>query len=173
MPNWCNNVVTIKHKNKKALDRVVKAFNEEKLCAEFIPIPKELEESTAPNNSPSRNELIEKYGYPDWYEFCVNNWGTKWDVNPCGTSAQVKGNEVYLGFDTAWAPPTGLYDKLIEEGYEVEAFYFEGGMGFYGRYINGEDECGEYSSSKDIPDYIDEVFNVRESMQEFEEENEE
>jgi hypothetical protein len=172
MPNWCNNVVTIKHKNKKALDRVVKAFNEEKLCAEFIPIPKELEESTAPNDSPSKDELIKKYGYPDWYQFCVNEWGTKWDVSPYGTSAQVTGNKVCLGFDTAWSPPTGLYDKLVEEGYEVDALYFEVGGGFYGRYSNGEDECAEFGSSKDIPDWIDEAFNVRESMLEYEKENE-
>lgn len=172
MPNWCNNVVTIKHKNKKALDRVAKAFNEERLCAEFIPIPKELEEVNAPNNSPSRNELIEKYGEPDWYQFCVNNWGTKWDVSPC-CPAQLKENEACLYFDTAWSPPTGLYDKLVEEGYNVDALYFEGGMGFYGRYLNGEDECTEFSSSKDIPDYIDEVFCVREDMREYEEENEE
>jgi len=172
MPNWCENSVVIKHDNADKLKRVEKAFNEERLCAEFIPIPKELEETKAPNDSPDKDELIEKYGYPDWYQFCANEWGTKWDIDPIAT-ARARGNTLSLYFNSAWSPPIGLYDKLLEEGYKVDALYFEGGGGFYGRYLNGEDECKEFNSSKDIPDWIDEAFNVRESMLEYEEENEE
>lgn len=25
-------------------------------------------------------ENIKKYGYPQWYDWCVENWGTKWNV---------------------------------------------------------------------------------------------
>lgn len=150
MPNWCENSVVIKHDDTDKIKRVEKAFNEGRLCSEFIPLP-------------------EGSGAIDQTEA----WGTKWDIEPSAGKARARGNTVSLYFNSAWSPPTGLYDKLVEEGYKVDALYFEGGMGFYGRYLNGEDECAEFSSSKDIPDWIDEAFNVRESMLEYEEENEE
>lgn len=148
MPNWCQNSVVIKHDDADKLKRVEKAFNEGRLCSEFIPLP--------------NISAIDQ----------ASAWGTKWDISPSLLKARAKGNTVSLYFDSAWSPPTGLYDKLVEEGYNVDALYFEGGMAFYGRYLNGEDECSDFGSSKDIPDWIDEAFNVRETMLEFERENE-
>lgn len=52
---------------------------------------------------------IEKYNAPTWYEWCWDNWGTKW--NAC---------DVYwyddddVEFNTAWACPEGIYEKLAE-----------------------------------------------------------
>ena len=76
MPNWCNNFVEISG-SKEQLDRVEKAFTEGRLCDEFIPIPAELRDTTAPSreDEATRAALIEKYGSADWYDFCVNNWG--------------------------------------------------------------------------------------------------
>lgn len=149
MPNWCQNSVVIKHDDADKLKRVEKAFNEGRLCSEFIPLP-------------------EGSGAIDQTEA----WGTKWDIDPSFLKARAKGNTISLYFDSAWSPPTGLYNKLVEEGYNVDALYFEGGMGFYGRYIDGENDWAEFRNSKDIPDYIEEAFHVRDSMLEHEEENE-
>lgn len=49
-----------------------------------------------------------KYGYVDWYDWCVDNWGTKW--NACNTI--IHGNEVW--FDTAWSPAIPIVKKLAE-----------------------------------------------------------
>lgn len=167
MPNWCNNDVTIKHKDKAAIERVAKAFNEGRLCNEFIPLPEELAETTSPNRSGNENELIEKYGYSNWYDFQVSKWGTKWDISPDGGNAIVKGKKVCLNFDSAWSPPVGLYEKLIEEGYEVEAYYFEGGMGFYGCFTNDGEEQFEYTNISDVPEKYDVLFNIKETYEEF------
>ena len=164
MPNWCSNDVTIKHKDKKAIERVFKAFNEGRLCEEFIPVPKDLKETTSPNKANAK-EMKEKYGHEDWYSFQTSNWGTKWDVEP--GNAIIKGKAVYLTFDSAWSPPIGLYEKLLEDGYEVKAYYFEGGMGFYGEFDNGMIEESQYGNVSEIPDNIDKLFNVKEMYQEF------
>lgn len=179
MPNWCNNFVEISHADKAAVDRVEAAFNEGRLCDEFIPIPAELRETTSPNRDDPKvvEALVEKYGSADWYDFCVNNWGTKWDV---GGNADYEGvgrdSETYitLSFDSAWAPPVGLYEALEAEGYSVRAYYYEGGMAFAGIYENGYDECYSLEGSSEevkeqIPESLDEMFGISESMAEYEE----
>lgn len=171
MPNWCNNQVIIKG-NKEIIDRIEKAYSKDSLCAEFIPVPKELLEANSPNTT-NPEEAKSKYGYTDWYDFCVNKWGTKWDIGSnhgYGLSTRNGDESITLCFDSAWSPPMGLYDKLVDEGCEVEALYYEGGMCFFGRYLNGEDESGEFSKAEEIPDYIDDAFDVKESMMEYEQE---
>lgn len=175
MPNWCNNIVTIQHKNKDAIDRVVNAFNEGKLCSEFIPIPEELANTKSPNDDPEAYKLVEKYGYSNWYDFCVHQWGTKWDVG--GNEdyffepERKTDTEVTLTFDSAWSPPVGLYDMLLKKGYDLTAYYYESGMAFAGKYTEDGDDCydlsGDYKTvRKEIPSDIDEMFRISETMEE-------
>ncbi len=52
---------------------------------------------------------IEKYGQPTWYEWSIQNWGTKWNAYyPAST------DENTLAFCTAWASPNPVIDKLAE-----------------------------------------------------------
>ena len=60
MPNWCTNTVTFSHGSERELDRLVKAYNENRLFSEFFPTPKELTEVSAPN-SVNAEEMIAKY----------------------------------------------------------------------------------------------------------------
>ena len=90
MPNWCNNRLTLTHTDPAQIDRAVRAFKEGHFLAEFIPVPQELRDTVAsPGTSDEelvaqRNANVEKYGYPDWWAFCVNEWGTKWDIGGGG-----------------------------------------------------------------------------------------
>lgn len=59
---------------------------------------------------------LAKYGYKDWYDWNIANWGTKWaprvedfDFNDDATDGQWR---VEIRYDTAWAPPTKLMAKL-------------------------------------------------------------
>lgn len=182
MPNWCDNVVEISG-TKEQIDRVQKAFAEGRLCDEFLPIPEELKGTTAPSreDEATREALIEKYGAADWYDFCVNNWGTKWDVGGDeGGYCPGRDSDEYitLTFQSAWAPPTGIYPVLEDLGMTVRAYYYEPGCAFAGIYEDGYDECYSLEGSADeveadIPESLDEMFGIVESMREYEEENEE
>ena len=56
----------------------------------------------------------EKYGWPTWYEWNINNWGTKW--NACGYDDEYDySHEEQLTFDTAWSPPHPILEKLSEK----------------------------------------------------------
>ena len=179
MPNWCNNFVEISG-SKEQLDRVEKAFTEGRLCDEFIPIPAELRDTTAPSreDEATRAALIEKYGSADWYDFCVNNWGTKWDVGgdvDYGGVGRDSPEYLTISFDSAWAPPCGLYEALEAEGMSVRAYYYESGMCFAGVFENGYDDCYDMSgmSSEEvadtIPEALDEMFAISEEMANYEE----
>lgn len=174
MPNWCNNSTTISG-NKEQIDKF-EAFLNEKSGKEwfdfFLPCPKELTDVDSPNKTDNVNELIEKYGHGDWYSWSVENWGTKWNTDAQDWSRD--GDSISFWFDSAWAPPTALYDKITTEGYDVEAYYLEEGMGFVGKYSEGADEYYEYTDSEslnDIPEDIVDNWNLRENLEEWEAEN--
>jgi|694.fasta_scaffold44857_10 hypothetical protein len=143
MPNWCWNSVTFTHKDPAMLQRFVKA-SETGILQEFVPCPDELIEAKA--DFTPKPDLMEKYGYNDWYDWRLANWGTKWDFT---CDAELNGDTISTGFDTAWAPPIAAYRTLEEMGFEIEAYYHEPGMGFAGKYEFGEEEYCEYDFSDD------------------------
>jgi hypothetical protein len=175
MPNWCNNTVEIYHKDPAMLERVRKAFDEGALLQEFIPVPQELKDATA--NFEVNEALVEKYGYSNWYDYSVNEWGTKWDVGADGQPAQDIEGGLILSFDSAWAPPTAAYEKLVEMGFSIRAMYYEPGMCFAGIWENGNDDYYEYSNmssdevAETLPVELDEAYCISESMAEWEAEN--
>jgi hypothetical protein len=124
--------------------------------------------------------LTEKYGYSGWYDFCLDRWGTKWDV---GDHHSIDIDEDGLGFsapvDSAWAPPLGVCEALVEQGYEVTLYYYEPGMCYVGKWEDGSDNYYEYSQENSttvraaIGDELDDMFGISESMAEYEAENDE
>lgn len=175
MPNWCNNVVEITHEDPAMIERVRKAFNEGALLQEFIPVPQELKDAVA--DFKTNDVLMEKYGYSNWYDFCVNEWGTKWDIGADGYIAEDNSVGLSLTFDSAWSPPIGAYEKLGELGFNIRAYYYEPGMCFAGIWEDSHDDFYDYSGmnseqvAEDFPEELDAMFCISESMAEYEEEN--
>jgi hypothetical protein len=193
MPNWCENTVEITHNDPSMVERARKAFNEGALLQEFVPCPQELRDTVAGymgEGTPAQLELeakeranLEKYGHKNWYDWCVANWGTKWDVGADGYEAQDLGTQIgqglILNFESAWAPPIGAYETLLDLGFNIKAYYYEPGMAFVGKWDNGDDECCEYGGYTSetvrdlIGDELDDMFGISEAMKDWEaEENE-
>ena len=87
MPNHTQNNITIKSSNKFLLQQMEKGFRNHDLMKTFHPMPSELEHSVSgsENSKPEwqkeqSKDLIKKYGHDNWYNWCCDNWGTKWDV---------------------------------------------------------------------------------------------
>ena len=185
MPNWCNNTVEIFHEDPVMLERVRKGFNAGGLLNEFIPVPEELQITAGRTGDPDENAKIiaseesnrEKYGYSNWYDFCVNEWGTKWDIGGDGYEAQDIDGGLSLTFDSAWSPPVSAYEKLTEMGFTIRALYNESGMCFAGIWEDGFDDFYDYSGMSSlevadtIPAELDEAFCISEQMADWEEEN--
>ena len=184
MPNWCSNGITLRHADPQMIERAAKALQEGKFLQEFIPCPQALidtvsgfvPEQAALEAKQSANR--ELYGYSTWYEFNIANWGTKWDVSSDNVEI-ADANTVTAGFDSAWAPPIRAYEQLMEQGFEVEAFYYEPGMCFVGKWDNGNDDNYDYggATSETVQDMIgeelDDYFGISEQMADWEAENQE
>jgi hypothetical protein len=171
------------------IKRAAEALERGEFLNEFIPVPedlkivagsvgdpveqKELERKTAEN--------VEKYGYGNWYDYCVGEWGTKWDVGLDGsTDIHPDGKMLHTYFDSAWAPPVGAYEKLTQLGFTVGAMYYEPGMAYCGTW-DSETGDSEYNLEgmsaeqveSELPYELDEAFGISEGIREYEAENEE
>ena len=77
----------------------------------FIPMPEELRNTTSPVREPDSFEnrrLRKEYGTDNWYDWAINNWGTKW--NSYGNYLDHDTNSV--SFQTAWSLPDPILNKM-------------------------------------------------------------
>ena len=186
MPNYCNNNIVITGPNS-VIDKIEKIANGDKgdLLQYFYPMPKALEDTTAPlqkdatkEEKAKAKENLKKYGYDNWYDWRVENWGTKWDImefyNINRKEIGEDESEISLGFDTAWAPALGAYERFIDENSNcsLKAYYYEPGCDFMGEWDNGIDSCFEVAKygldddfwKQGIGSTLDDYFGITESM---------
>ena len=139
MPNWCENYMVVTGSPKILKDFAEKAkvidkkdYNTDLSLANFMPMPKELEGSTAPCKDDK--ELKKKYGASNWYDWNIMNWGCKWDIS---AEVMVEKNKLSYTFMSPWAPPE-LGIRNISKLYPELKFvlkYEEPGMDFAGTFI--------------------------------------
>ena len=115
MPNHCYNRLTVTTDNHGLLIQMRDAalMEDEKLLEILCPFTKETDY---------------KYDY-DW---CVENWGTKWDIFDVDVISLVD-DELELCFSTAWSPPVeAIRHGSDRYGFDFELTYKEEGMMFIG-----------------------------------------
>jgi hypothetical protein len=193
MPNWCNNSIEIVGPRDKIRAIWAQAQKDEKDGGGFLqalyPMPLGLmaETAPAPDDIAERNRAL--YGASDWYSWRTNNWSTKWEVSLEGLEYE-EDDDTYPTpyarisgwFDSAWAPPTGAmaHYGARNEDVKITLDYYESGMGFVGCYTieQGLDDDDYYDiggeTSETVRDIIgeamDDMWNISESMREYEEE---
>ena len=150
MPNYCRNILTIRDSGD-SLDKVLDFIKSEERPLSFdkiIQYPQEYKDADdrreAWNNAPAQDRArtppADGYNHGG-YEWCKDNWGTKWDaINP--VVIDLLGNyRVIMTFETAWVPPVQVFDALAQKfpKITIELEYFECGMEFCGgvRWENG------------------------------------
>ena len=142
MPNWCNNWASFSHKDPKKFKELCDAIKKSELCSYIMPEP-DYEKTVVMPTYPhiSGNEPVPSR--QAWWDWRVQNWGVKWELNLEEGFSDMYEDENYvsINFNSAWCPPIGIYDKAVELGFEVEAEYDEEGCDFCGRYQDGKDEC--------------------------------
>lgn len=88
-----------------------------------------------------QSELIARFGYDNWYDWCCENWGTKWGAYDVTDWVKV-GKGFEASYDSAWAPPTnGLVNlSKLFPSLSFRNCYMETGMDFCGYDVieNGE-----------------------------------
>lgn len=117
MPNWCSNNLVVQHTDPEMIKKLETSMRSKEenggLFASFLPQPKDVK---------------------NWYDWRLENWGTKWDVNALDPDISHEGRRLQVQFETAWGPPIHFYEHLAELGFKVRAYYREEGMGFHGMF---------------------------------------
>lgn len=142
MPNWCDNSMRLYNEDKTKIDALETEMSKKNDEGHSMACPFQ---HLHPNPT------------GEWdYNWSCENWGTKWDANIIDWNRD-SDNEITIYCDTAWSPPITLYEYLTEQGWEVNALYHEGGMGFCGTYTSEDgDDYYEYDitnaqSIEDLP----------------------
>ena len=175
MPNWCSNQATI-HGTAEQILELVGAYERGGVIEEYLPTPRDPDDPTKllGEDKPFETET-------SWYHWRNKHWGTKWDFGKteytadeeCDWQVDEEGyGLVHLRFETAWSPPTGLYEALNALDMTVEAYYFEPGCAFCGQWSNPVegiiDEVIDIHNPSDVPYIISQVFNTDEIYDEWE-----
>lgn len=99
---------------------------------------------------------IAKYGFKDWYDWCIATWGSKWgdcDLDFSITSHSDDTATVELFYETAWSPITEGLERLSAKYKRMifTTFYSEEGMGFQGYHKTANGEVLVDQSAEFIP----------------------
>jgi hypothetical protein len=184
MPNWCNNSLTVSHEDATKIDVLVDAWTKGKFFGTILPEPDytttpvkktfpEISLQYATTDEDKAKVLEPTISENNWWDWRVQHWGTKWEIDTDGRRTHRFENHLTVSFDTAWSPPLGIFEALVEQGFSVSAMYYEGGMSFCGAWTDGFDDFynieGKYDwVIKNIPSEIDAEFCISENMMDWE-----
>lgn len=142
-PNWCENRLTVTGPAKQLTEFKKKAVSKTKVAKgetkqwlsmnNFFPTPKELTDKESPNRV-NPDAMLKKYGAKDWYDWNLQNWGCKWDLNHYSDPETIGRRSVCYFFDSPWGPPEEFV-KNVAYIYPTLTFfleYCEPGMCFSG-----------------------------------------
>lgn len=163
MPNWCSNTLVISGDIKelelfkqKSITRSAKGLDIF-LMDGLVTMPEELAicEDLTPEQ---KAERISKYGYDNWYDWRLENWGSKWDAQE--PSIQENEYDLTITFDTAWSPAipyikqvAKMFPKLV-----FDLYFMETGEWFAGRVMAKNENFDEqYGEPKQVDDEGNEV----------------
>ena len=90
------------------------------------------------------------YGYKNWYDWRLGNWGTTSEPCDCRTLEECSGLTIdkisCLGFDTLWGPPINVIRQLTNlTGESFRIYFFGEGWDYGGVYsVSPDGESEEY-----------------------------
>jgi hypothetical protein len=115
MPNWCYCTLVVRGKSEdlREFKHRVRAETLDEDTGKPFPIGFE-------KHAPPPPGLFErktpKNEFPDWYSWCLENWGTKWNaMYPRRPRGSLKSGELIYRFQTAWCPPEPWMDVVAVE----------------------------------------------------------
>ena len=147
-PNWCSTTLAI-HGPTEDVHKFIEDNKGAEVGPEFgladgevreLPLSFERAIPTPDQSKFEGMDYKQTLNEPDyWYNFHVENWGTKWDLGD-STGFDVEDNLsdgtslASYAFDTAWAPPTTWLENVAAKypTLSMKMEYHEPGMGFAG-----------------------------------------
>jgi hypothetical protein len=132
MPNHCFNKIEI---YGKEASKIASKIESEETPFDFTKIFPEPDYDKIAVKPTFPKKEGDDFSMPSWWDWRVQNWGTKWNSYDCEV-IEIDDEQIEYRFSTAWSPPEGVIEKLREQypDIEITAFYDEPGMEIAGYY---------------------------------------
>ena len=126
MPNWCHNRVEIYGEGAEKIAEEIASEQTPFDFAKIVPEPDYDKIEVEPTFEPIAES---DHQMPKWWDWRVQNWGTKWNSSECEVTI-MDDEQIEYTFNTAWGPPEPIIHKLRElyPDVSITAFYDEPGM---------------------------------------------
>ena len=125
MPNWCDNEINFYTNSKEEMDQLISFLKGQLVVQDTMSGEHSYEEVEFCFNAilPQPKDIGE-----GWYEWRLNNWGTKWEPG-IESFARVSDEWLAVALTPAWSPPEGIYEAIAGEFADVDIdwFYKESG----------------------------------------------
>ena len=177
MPNWCNNRLSVRGPKadvqafiEKAKSAERKTYGGEPSVLSFASlVPPNYDDPDYQNAKECHVESDGEHPNFNWYNWQVNNWGTKWDVNPDEADVEINDDlggdelEAVYSFSTAWSAPIEFYDAITEmfPTLTFDAYGWEPGCSVWFQFFGSDGESKEYNHET-----IDQMEKLEEAVKE-------
>lgn len=183
MPNWCENELKVRG-TKEDLEKFLNYGGNSKFTfGKYIPMPETYEKFDTTNKMLNRNNLDystkkpifnsdeeyetykkgyedavnyqrETYGVVGWYEWRLENYGTRGDVNDVEMVTEHISDDyesITMHFDTAWSPCINFVRNVSKmfPDLEFELTYIETGNFFCGIYTSYFSDGEQYEDNEE------------------------
>ena len=145
MPNWFYFTLEVSGKEKDVQEFVQNVKGSKHYDTEgsdsdfnhFIPQPDDIFRENL--GTKEREECLMK-GIPNWYDWNVHNWGTKWNAHVDNEEGEGTNYHSFY-ISTAWAFPSPVISKMLEMyphlSFEIEGEEESSSYGIYIKHDNG------------------------------------
>jgi len=110
MPNWCCSTLDITGPKDEIKSIIQTNLDFEKI----LPTPADLDSDTCVCSKMTEFQMqsnLATYGHELlWYDWCVENWGTKWPANNVELEV-INDTAIQVTMDTAWSLPLEILKK--------------------------------------------------------------
>lgn len=137
MPNWVDNSISVSGKPEDVKAFIAKAGAPHQMFGELDDRPFSFWNFIRPANL-----QLEAYE-SGWYEWNIENWGTKWDAQQAVIDMNLEWDSTTIDFQTAWDTPEPVYRAIAEQHPELSFYIYcqeEQGWGYRASITNGEFE---------------------------------
>ena len=117
---------------------VGKLLNEDGLLdfRKIIPQPENLFQESI---SDEKKRELDAQGIPNWYDWNIDNWGTKWNAYDVNVQ-RMDDNRFDVTFQTAWGIPEPIMEKIFDKFKDCDIEYLAAcEMGNFTYFITRED----------------------------------